>query len=166
MVVIYFIKSTFCEPENFRTHSNDALTSQRRWSEIVLLTRNRLIPIYNFYSGCPPSFSSNMEGERRGPCWIKKYVVHWCQVIVPRPQWAWRHQMEALSVLLALYEGPVESPHKGQWRGALVFFYACLNKLFSKQPSCRWFETPSRSCNKYFSITIFILFHVVACVTP
>ena len=37
----------------------------------------------------------------------------------------WRHQMETFSALLALCAGnspvPVNSPHKGQWRGALVF---------------------------------------------
>ena len=37
----------------------------------------------------------------------------------------WRHQMERFSALLALCAGnspvPVNSPHKGQWRGALMF---------------------------------------------
>ena len=37
----------------------------------------------------------------------------------------WRHQMEPFSALLALCAGnspvPVNSPHKGQWRGALMF---------------------------------------------
>ena len=31
----------------------------------------------------------------------------------------WRHQMETFSALLVL--GAVNSPHKGQWRGALMF---------------------------------------------
>ena len=42
------------------------------------------------------------------------------------PTW-WRHQMEAFSALLGLCAGnspvPVKSPHKGQWRGALMFFF-------------------------------------------
>ena len=42
----------------------------------------------------------------------------------PRHPW-WRHQMETFSALLALCAGnspvPVNSPHKGQWRGALMF---------------------------------------------
>ena len=37
----------------------------------------------------------------------------------------WRHQMETYSAKLALCAGnspvPVNSPHKGQWRGALMF---------------------------------------------
>ena len=42
----------------------------------------------------------------------------------------WRHQMEAFSALLALCAGnspaTVNSPHKGQWRGALMFSLACV----------------------------------------
>ena len=41
----------------------------------------------------------------------------------------WRHQMETFSALLALCAGnspvPVNSPHKGQWRGALMFILTC-----------------------------------------
>ena len=41
----------------------------------------------------------------------------------------WRHQMETFSALLALCAGnspvPVKSPHKGQWRGALMFSLIC-----------------------------------------
>ena len=42
----------------------------------------------------------------------------------------WRHQMETFSALLALCAGnsPVtgEFPHKGQWRGALMFTLICV----------------------------------------
>ena len=41
----------------------------------------------------------------------------------------WRHQMETFSALLALCAGntpgPVNSPHKSQWRGALMFSLIC-----------------------------------------
>ena len=41
----------------------------------------------------------------------------------------WRHQMETFSALLAICAGnspvPVKSPHKGQWRGALMFSLTC-----------------------------------------
>ena len=41
----------------------------------------------------------------------------------------WRHQMETFSALLALCAGnspvAVNSPHKGQWRGALMFSLIC-----------------------------------------
>ena len=42
----------------------------------------------------------------------------------------WRHQMETFSALLAICAGnspsPVTSPHKGQWRGALMFSLICV----------------------------------------
>ena len=41
----------------------------------------------------------------------------------------WRHQMETFSALLAICAGnspvPVNYPHKGQWRGALMFSLIC-----------------------------------------
>ena len=41
----------------------------------------------------------------------------------------WRHQMETFSALLAICVGihrsPVNSPHKGQWRGAFMFSLIC-----------------------------------------
>ena len=41
----------------------------------------------------------------------------------------WRHQMEAFSALQAMCAGihrsPVNSPHKGQWRGALMIPLIC-----------------------------------------
>ena len=69
----------------------------------------------------------------------------------------WLHQMETFSAQLALCAGnssvPVNSPHKGQWRGALMFFfYLRLNKRLSKQPWGWWFETPSWSLWRHFNI--------------
>ena len=41
----------------------------------------------------------------------------------------WRHQMEIFSALLAhcagIHRSPVNSPHKGQWRGTLIFSLIC-----------------------------------------
>ena len=49
-------------------------------------------------------------------------------LIIDQFTW-WRHQMEAFSALLALCAGnspvPVNSPYKGQWRGALMFSLIC-----------------------------------------
>ena len=58
----------------------------------------------------------------------------------------WRHQMETFSMLLAFMRGihrsPVNSPHKGQWRRALMFSLICaLNKQLSTQSWDWWFET-------------------------
>ena len=61
----------------------------------------------------------------------------------------WCHQMETISALLALCarNSPLtgEFPHKGQWRGALVFsLIFALNKQLSKQSWSWSFETLSR----------------------
>ena len=64
--------------------------------------------------------------------------------------------METFSALLAICAGnsPVNSPHKGQRRGALIFFLICA---LSKQWWGWWFETPScplwRLCNGNSSST-------------
>ena len=70
--------------------------------------------------------------------------IPWCQnyesvyrplptsIVTKQCSW-WRHQMETFSALLALCAGnspvPVNSPHKGQWRGALMFslIYVWIN---------------------------------------
>ena len=47
-----------------------------------------------------------------------------------RQAW-WRHQMKSFSALLAFCVGnstvTVDSPHKGQWRGALMFSLICTS---------------------------------------
>ena len=67
---------------------------------------------------------------------FQKYSRHMCRRLPARAggksmskTW-WRHQMETFSALLALCAGgihrsPVNSPHDGQWRGALSFSLIC-----------------------------------------
>ena len=53
------------------------------------------------------------------------HVCYW----ISRLSW-WHHEMETFAVLLAICAGnsPVNSPHKGQWRGALFsLIYARIN---------------------------------------
>ena len=63
----------------------------------------------------------------------------------------------------ALWGESVDSPHKGQWRGALMYSLTCtwtndvffdlrLNKQLCKQPRSRWFETPSRSLWRHSNV--------------
>ena len=70
---------------------------------------------------------------------------------IERGTW-WSRQIETFPALLALCAG--NSPHKGQWREAFMFFLICLNKRLSKQSWRRWFDTPWRSlwrpCNAIF----------------
>ena len=66
----------------------------------------------------------------------------------------WRHQMETFSALywpfvLGIHRSPVNSPHKGQWRGA---FYLRQNKRLIKQSRRWWFETPLRWLWRHFNV--------------
>ena len=56
------------------------------------------------------------------------YVSYLFAGTIPHSAW-WRHQMETFSALLAICAGnspvPVNSPHKGQWRGTLMSSLIC-----------------------------------------
>ena len=64
-----------------------------------------------------------IDSHDKGSVMCKTFICH---------TW-WRHQMETYSASLALCAGnspvPVNSPHKGQWRGALMFslIYVWIN---------------------------------------
>ena len=38
----------------------------------------------------------------------------------------WRHQMRLRPFVRGIHRSPVNSPHKGQWRGALMFSLICV----------------------------------------
>ena len=65
------------------------------------------------------------------------HVFYHCPVFL-RDIW-WRHQMETFSALLAFVRGinrsPVVSPHKSQWRGAVMFSLICAWKKWSNKQS-------------------------------
>ena len=69
----------------------------------------------------------------------------------------WKHFPRCWPFVGGIHRSPVNSPHKGQWRGALMFSLICaLNKQFTKQSWGWWFGTPSRSlwrhCNAEWSV--------------
>ena len=56
----------------------------------------------------------------------------------------WNYLPRYWPFVWGIHRSPVNSPHKGQRRGALVFSLICaLNKWLSKQLRGWWFETPS-----------------------
>ena len=64
----------------------------------------------------------------------------------------WNHSPRYWPFVRGIHRSPVNSPHKGHWRGALVFSLICaLNKRLSEQSWGWWFETQScslwRHCN-------------------
>ena len=68
----------------------------------------------------------------------------------------WRHQMETFSTLLALYAG--NSPHKGQWRGALVISLICsrINVWINNRES-----GDLRSHRAHYDITVMAFQYVI-----
>ena len=71
----------------------------------------------------------------------------------------WKHFPRYWPFVRGIHRSQVNSPHKGQWRWALMFFfYLRMNKRLSKQSRRRWFATPSRPlwhhCNDHDSIPI------------
>ena len=61
----------------------------------------------------------------------------------------WKHFPRYWHFVLGIHRSPVNSPHKGQWRGALMFSLICA----------WWFETPShslwRDCNVWGTVSSF-----------
>ena len=54
----------------------------------------------------------------------------------------WKHFPRYWPFVRGIHRSPVNSPHKGQWRRALMFtLICCLNKRLCKQPWGWWFET-------------------------
>ena len=76
----------------------------------------------------------------------------------------WKHFPRYWPFVRGIHRSPVNSPHKGQWRGALLFSLICaLNKRLSKQSWGWWFDTPSRSLWRHYNdhISSTILYNVV-----
>ena len=65
----------------------------------------------------------------------------------------WKHFPRYCPFVRGIHRWPVNSPHKAQWRGALMFSLICaLNKRLSKQSWGWWFETPSRSSWRHCNV--------------
>ena len=64
----------------------------------------------------------------------------------------WKHFPRYWSFVQGIHRSPMNSPHKGQWCGVLLYSLNCaLNRCLSKHSWGWWFETPlcslSRHCN-------------------
>ena len=72
--------------------------------------------------------------------WIPKLARHsWSHDDVIK----WKHFPRYWPFVRGIHRSPVNSPHRGQWRGAWVL-YLHLDRRLSKQSRRWWFETPSR----------------------
>ena len=57
----------------------------------------------------------------------------------------WKHFQRNWPFVRGIHRPPVNSPFKGQWRGALMFALICANKRLRKPSRRRWFEMTSHS---------------------
>ena len=65
----------------------------------------------------------------------------------------WKHFPHYWPFVRGIHRSPVNSQHKGQWRGALMFSLICaLNKRLSIQSWGWWFETPSHPLWRHFNV--------------
>ena len=67
----------------------------------------------------------------------------------------WKHLPRYWPFVRGIHRSPVKSPHKGQWRGALMFPLICVNKRLSKQSWGWWFETLSCRLWRHRNVTCF-----------
>ena len=66
----------------------------------------------------------------------------------------WRYFPRYWPFMREIHRSPVNSPHKGQWRGALMFSLICdWKKRLSKQSWGWWFETLSRPLWRHCNVT-------------
>ena len=74
-------------------------------------------------------FASKTVGKQDGVVWIWICCLTTIGITISKIKQWWRHQMETFSVywpfVREIYQSLVDSPHKGQWRGALVFSLIC-----------------------------------------
>ena len=64
----------------------------------------------------------------------------------------WKRLPRYWPFVRGIQRSPVNFPHKGQWRGALLFSLICtLNKRLSKQSLGWWFQTPMRSLWRHYN---------------
>ena len=67
----------------------------------------------------------------------------------------WKHFPRYWPFVRGIHRPPVNSTHKGQWRGAWMFSLICaLNKQLSKQSWGWWFETPTRSLWRHCNVSL------------
>ena len=85
--------------------------------------------------------------------------VYEYMIVSPDDVVKWKPFPRHWSFVRWIHWSPVNSPHKGQWRGALMFSLICaLNKRLSEQSWGWWFET----LRAHYDVIVMKFFHVNA----
>ena len=75
-------------------------------------------------------------------CYVLGSICHNSTEFIHNNVIKWKHFPCYWPFVRGIHRSPVNSPHKGQWRGALLFSLIWYNKRLGKQSWCWWFETP------------------------
>ena len=75
--------------------------------------------------------------------------------VIPIMMTSWNGSISALLALVwGIHQPPVNSPHKGQWRGTLMFPLICTwTNGWVKKTRRRWFETPSHPLWLHYNVS-------------
>ena len=132
--------TTLLNDANFLTNPNQA-NPRQGWQEVVIATHG----LFNRFPHCHLPKHGNVDVMR---LWCTSRTIH-DDVI------KWKKFPRNWPFVWGIHRSPVNSPRKGQWRGALMFDL-CLNKRMSKQWWGWWFQTPLcplwRHCNAVYMI--------------
>ena len=74
-------------------------------------------------------------------CYLRQFICVATTITIHDYVIIWKHFPRYWPFVRGIHRSPVNSPHKGQWRGTLMF---CLICALNKQWWGWWFETPSR----------------------
>ena len=124
------------------------------WSELLKISickmslKNTLIKLFLHLSGASELIavmqhitSSHSGGITPNSMWSNDAMWRHHDDVIK-----WKHFPRYWPFVRGIHQSPVNSPHKGQWRGALMFSLICTsNKWLIKQPWGWWFETPLHS---------------------
>ena len=117
------------------------------WVSVYLPFRqsSRLTIKYLHKQSCQPWYNNTSVSAIVVVVW---YAVMACSSILPLHDDVikWNHFPRYWPFVRGIHRSPVNSPHKGQWRGALMLSLICaLNKRLNKQSCGWWLEAQSHS---------------------
>ena len=105
-----------------------------------------------------------MNGKRYSCPWKIYIILHIDSFFIGKHDDVikWKHCPRNWPFVRGIHRSPVNSPNKGQSRGALMFvFYLRLNKRLSKQSWGWWFETLSRPLWRHRNVWLKKLYLVI-----
>ena len=119
----WYLRTDMCQTGN--RPSAAPLLTQLRLSVVMRIIFPKIDIMF-----CQTTCSRKEVGNMWVPC--HPAAISCTYIVMPISQvisTGWRHQLKHFSrywpFVREIHRWPVNSPHKGQWRGALMFFFIC-----------------------------------------